>query len=387
MKPKPLSFGVLCLVMAIVPAQAEFLTNFLSLLKGPSATEGIAIPRPISGSGAERVESPAPPESLTEVELPAVGENEPVAGKALSSKSETLQSEHSIPGWDGRRLNILGIDRTDFPDILVLMQVKDHQGLPALQVDLDGFQLTEDEAPQPVFDVGPCTPARYPGEPLSLVLLVDTSGSMQKFIDRVQASIYRFTQKLRDDDQLALVGFCNQPVLITPLTSNKKKMLKGIYRLNPRGFTALYDSLYMGVENLSSCGGRKAIILLTDGKDDDGTGAQLSRTPLNNAIMAAQRSHIPVFTIGLGEEISQSTLEKIADETGGEYLFAPNGADLDDLYSEIASELGRGDEGYYRLTYRATESHKDGSDRTIIIRYEDATAIATYPAPKKLWPF
>ncbi|MBK7494134.1 MAG: VWA domain-containing protein [Candidatus Omnitrophica bacterium] len=136
----------------------------------------------------------------------------------------------------------------------------------------------------------------------------------------------------------------------------------------------------------SSCGGRKAIILLTDGKDDDGTGAQLSRTPLNNAIMAAQRSHIPVFTIGLGEEISQSTLEKIADETGGEYLFAPNGADLDDLYSEIASELGRGDEGYYRLTYRATESHKDGSDRTIIIRYEDATAIATYPAPKNSGP-
>lgn len=381
MKPKSLSFGVLCLVMAIVPAQAEFLANFLNLLKGPSATPGVAIPRAISGSGAESVEPP------TEVASPENVEISEAPEKAIVPASELFQSEASIPEWDGRRLNILGIDRSDFPDILVLMQVKDHQGLPELQVNLEGFQVTEDEAPQPVIEVGPCTPARYPGEPLSLVLLVDTSGSMQKFIDRVQASIYRFTQRLRDDDQLALVGFCNQPVLITPLTSNKKKMLKGIYRLNPRGFTALYDSLYTGVQNLQSCGGRKAIILLTDGKDDDGTGAQLSRTPLDSAIMAAQRNHLPVYTIGLGEEVSQSTLEKIANETGGEYLFSPNAADLDDLYTEIANELGRGEEGYYRLTYRATEANKDGSDRTLIIRYEDGTAIASYPAPRKLWPF
>ncbi|NUN97742.1 MAG: VWA domain-containing protein, partial [Candidatus Omnitrophica bacterium] len=139
--------------------------------------------------------------------------------------------------------------------------------------------------------------------------------------------------------------------------------------------------------NLKDCGGTRAMVLISDGRDEDGTGRQLSRTSLETAISAAKKAKMPVFAIGIGQDVGRPILERIADETGGGYLHSPEGQDLDRLYTEIARRLGRGDEGYFKLVYRSTHPEKDGSTRTIVLWNDKTRAVANYPAPRGLlWP-
>jgi len=77
----------------------------------------------------------------------------------------------------------------------------------------------------------------------------------------------------------------------------------------------------------------------------------------------------------------------MANETGGDFLFAPNGEDVDELYQDVARTLGRGDEGFYKANYHATQGQKDSTTRTVIVRYRNSSAVARYPAPRNLfWP-
>jgi hypothetical protein len=138
---------------------------------------------------------------------------------------------------------------------------------------------------------------------------------------------------------------------------------------------------------LSSCGDRRAIILVTDGKDDDGTGVQLSRRSLEDVLKLANETGIPIFAIGIGDGISHKVLERMGEETKGDFLFAPTGEEVEEMYKDVARMLGRGDEGYYKLTYRASEDERDGTTRTIILKYRHWVGLADYPAPRSyIWP-
>jgi VWFA-related protein len=381
MKPRILGFVLPCLLAVVSPAQAEWLSSLYGLFGGPSALPGVAVPRPINGHPVE----PLPPGERThegDQDVPHYP-----ASRLESPENENFEAPGLPLGWDGRRMAILGIDRTEFPEMLVLFSLRDSEGIPVVSVAPAALELTEDEAPQRITSLVPCVPEHYPGEPLRLVFLIDSSGSMQRYIDVVQNAAARCAQRLKDEDQGAVIGFCNQPVLLCPLTTSQKHIQKGIYKVVPRGFTALYDAAYMGVQTLNDCGGRKAIVLLTDGRDDDGTGRELSKTKLETVLSMARNVHVPIFAVGLGRDISRPVLEKMANETGGDFMYAPEGKDVDTLFRRIARQLGRGDEGYYKATYRATEGEKDGSSRTIIMRYNGAQGVAAYPAPRRFfWP-
>jgi VWFA-related protein len=377
---------VLCLGLVSFSARAEFLTNWACILSATSASPEVAVPRPIKRlqPGHDPYEGSSPEGILHETQ--SNGGTVPSGRPSAERITEKPLPKEPV-GWNGRRVTVLGIDRTEFPEIMVLFELRDNLGQPIASIDPSALHLSEDEAPQHITGVAPSVPEHIPGDPLSIAILIDTSGSMQPYIDVVQNAASRFAQRLREDDQATVITFCNQPVLVQPLTNSQKKIQKAIYKAYPRGFTALYDSVHMGVQSLQGCVGRKALVVVTDGRDDDGTGAELSRTPKERVITAANDARIPIFIIGLGEEIGRPVLERMADETGGDFHYAPSGGDVDRLYRDVAERLGRGDSGYYTLTYRASEGEKDGSSRTMVIRYQDALGVASYPAPKRLfWP-
>lgn len=348
-----------------------------------------AVPRPIPARpGGNEVTEPGPMEPEMKPVDPAAppmdaGPQLPDAGPRLPAAPVYNWNE----AWHEKPVAVLGIDITNFPEIMAVVSLRKDLYTPVTDVRLNELEVSEDEAPQQITSLAPCVPDKIPGEPLSIMFLIDASGSMQKYIDVVQSSVSRFVDRFHDDDEAGVVAFADQAVASTPPTNNKKKVQKAIFEIKPRGFTALYDSVDMGTRMLAQCPGRKAIILITDGKDDDGTGVPLSRATLDRVVDQALGWRIPVFIIGIGEEVSLPDMQALARRTGGEFLFAPTGEDVDALYSVVARRLGRGDQGYYQLTYRTSQFDRDGTNRTIIVKFRDDVGVAQYPAPRHLlWP-
>ena len=351
-----------------------------------------AVPRPIpSRDSSVRTVEPGPMEPEMKPVEPGSGSiNDEPAGPQLpgaSSETPVAPVYNWNEAWHEKPVAILGIDISNFPEIMVIVSLRKDMYTPVTDVRINDLEISEDEAPQQITSLAPCVPEHIPGEPLSLMFLIDASGSMQKYIDVVQSSASRFVDRLHDDDRAGVVAFSDHAVQTTPMTDNKKKVQKGLFEIKPRGFTALYDTVDKGTQVLANCPGKKAIILVTDGKDDDGTGVPLSRATRDQVIEQARAWRIPVFIIGIGEEISVPNLQKLARETGGEFLFAPSGEDVDTLYTIVARRLGRGEQGYYQLNYRTSQYEKDATIRTIIVKYREDAGAAQYPAPRNLfWP-
>ncbi|MCA9432196.1 MAG: VWA domain-containing protein [Candidatus Omnitrophica bacterium] len=351
-----------------------------------------AVPRPIpSNQGAGEMIEPGP----MEPEMRPIGASGPDAGQ-MEAGPQLPDAGPRLPqapvynwneAWHEKPVAILGIDITNFPEVMAVVSLRKDLYTPVDDVRLNEIKVSEDEAPQQITSLAPCIPDRIPGDPLSIMFLIDASGSMQEYIDVVQSSASRFVDRFAEDDRAGVVAFSDHAVHTTQLTDNKDKVKTGLFEINPRGFTALYDSVDMGTRQLANCQGKKAIILVTDGKDDDGTGVPLSRATLEGVIEQARMWRIPIFAIGIGDEISLPALQSLARKTGGEFLFAPSGEDVDALYSIVARRLGRGDQGYYQLTYRTSQYEKDGTTRTIIVKYQGDAGAAQYPAPRNLfWP-
>ena len=93
--------------------------------------------------------------------------------------------------------------------------------------------------------------------------------------------------------------------------------------LEPGGHTALYDAIAQGVESVKGVAGRRAVIVLTDGKANRGS------LDIDQAIEAAAKAYVSVTVIGLGEDVRTARLERIAQETGGNYFFTPSEERLD----------------------------------------------------------
>ncbi len=285
---------------------------------------------------------------------------------------------------------------TDVKVVNILASVRDKKGQLAKDLTQDDFTIEEDGRPQTI---------RYFSKesnlPLTLGLLIDTSGSMRRLIETERSASYKFLdQVLREDKDVAFViHFDYEVELLQDVTSSRKLLQTALGQLaegaNPQmqrrdpnnpypngggggggygrqhGGTALYDSILLASnEIMKKQTGRKAIILLTDGEDNG------SKTTMTDAIAAAQRADTLVYAVrfsdeqanqnpfsrfggpGMGRrggggrpmqthEDGKKVLERIAKETGGGYFEGGKKQTLDEIYREIQDEL----RGQYSLGY------------------------------------
>ena len=113
----------------------------------------------------------------------------------------------------------------------------------------------------------------------------------------VKAAAQAFVQSLSDQDSVQLVGFAREIRALTPMTTTKETVLEAIDKLVARGDTALYDATFLSVDLLTERRGRKAVVLLSDGVDDDGTGQPLSERTISDVLSHATASGVPVFVV------------------------------------------------------------------------------------------
>ncbi len=195
--------------------------------------------------------------------------------------------------------------------------------------------------------------------PVTLAVILDSSGSMQPSMDTVHAAASRFVENLGPEDRSLVIDFDEKVYLLQDVTADKALLRTAISSTSALGGTALYDALYASYRKLRGIDGRKAIILLTDGDDT------ASKFSFRRVLDQAKISDVIIFPIGLGTSVMDIELRRIlkslAEETGGRAYFPDKVQELDGVYDEIASEL----KNQYYITYEPKNDNWDGRWRKI----------------------
>ncbi len=220
--------------------------------------------------------------------------------------------------------------------------------------------------------------------PVSVVLALDASGSMKKAAPVAQEAARRFVQALRAEDQLATVLFADQSEVVHELSKDRQLSLAAIDKYQAKGGTALYDALCDSLIRLKAVEGRRVIVVVTDGRDEDnpGTGPGSARS-FDDVLQYAKDIDAVVYGIGIGTKVDRPRLETLAEASGGQAYFPEDASQLDEPYRRIVEHLRR----RWVLAYTSTNSKHDGSWRAVEIRTHALNAVVRsrggYFAPDK----
>ncbi|HEY6249464.1 MAG TPA: VWA domain-containing protein [Candidatus Angelobacter sp.] len=295
----------------------------------------------------------------------------PVSGQNQAGNQGTNQ-QGEIPTFK-KNVNVVN----------VFFTVKDHHGALVPNLSKDEFDVLEDGKPQTIKYFNAET-----NLPLTLGLLVDSSGSMQRMLDteKVVASDF-LRQVITDKDLGFIISFDISVDLLQDLTSDVHLLDSGLKQAkinigggsngipglgqgpvpisNPKG-TLLYDAVYLAAnEVLGKQVGRKAMVMLTDGEDEG------SRLKLRDAIEAAQKAdaicyvlllHDPQYPAGYGE------MRQLTEATGGRVIEVNNPNKIGDAFRQISSEL----RSQYSLGYSPENTKRDGAFRKIEVKSKNS---------------
>jgi len=228
-------------------------------------------------------------------------------------------------------LNQVRLDQ--FPQIIAYSSVLDENREPVRDLAREQFRIQQDGVDVTDFQAANVDAAQ---DPLAMVVAIDISGSMKgEPLEKAKAAAANFVSRFDAADQVALIKFDDRIELVHDFTTDKSAVIAVISSLRSRNDTALYDVIAQSVERLSTLQGRRAVIVLTDGRDTAST-----RHKVSSAIVAANGVNIPVFVVGLNSpQFTPEIMAQIASETGGDYLLAPAPDALDALYQKVRGQL------------------------------------------------
>ena len=269
----------------------------------------------------------------------------------------------------------------------VVFTVKDKSGSLVPHLGKNDCTISEDKVPQTLKNF-----AAESHLPLTLGILLDTSGSQQRVLSLEQDVGSQFLERvLEKKDEAFLLSFDVDVDLLQDYTNNARQLSRAMSHAEintaggngaggipgagggtiptigaPKG-TVLYDAVYLAAnQKMSQETGRKAMILLTDGEDEG------SRVKINEAITAAQKSNVIVYAILIADRgfyggfgySGYSAMKKLTEETGGRLIdVGNNGKKLEAAFQQIEDELRT----QYVATYMSTNTKLDGGFRKLSV--------------------
>ena len=247
--------------------------------------------------------------------------------------------------------------------------VTDGEGKPVEGLQQEDFTVREDGAVQKIEtfqDAGDL--------PLTVGLAIDSSASMFVKLPAVQQAAEDFVRSLESGrDRAFLVDFDTDPRLTRELTGDLRRVISGIETLQADGDTDLWESIVFSLLELSSLNGKKALVLFSDGAQEE------EETPYQTAYDLARRVGVPIYLIvlhpgiargddlGLGMKSFVQRLDRLTAAVGGRVYYVPNTHNLDSIYREIEHEL----RSQYLLTYYSSNQGDDDRWRQIQVQLKD----------------
>lgn len=251
--------------------------------------------------------------------------------------------------------------RQDAYEVRLNATVIDGSGRSILDLTKDAFHVYEDGVPQTISSF------RHEDLPVSLGILIDSSGSMYDKKQAVEQASLNLVKLSNPQDEAFLVDFSWEAFIDQDFTSDINKLQQGLGYIKASGGTAMYDALVASADYLAKNAKKpkQVLLVVTDGEDN------ASSATLEQAIRKIQDLDGPViYSIGLlfGSDTdkrearhAQRVLQTLSDQTGGLAYFPKSLKEVDAITAEVAQDIRT----QYSIAYRSTKSPTLGGYRQI----------------------
>jgi Ca-activated chloride channel family protein len=275
--------------------------------------------------------------------------------------------------------------RTSANLVVLETTVRDHKGAPVSGLSKENFQVYEDKVPQQIESFS------HEDIPVTVGLVVDSSGSMRPKRSDVIAASLAFVNSSNPTDQVFVVNF-NEHVSMglpanTPFTNNAAQLETALSRHVITGMTALYDAIAVALDQLrKGKWDKKVLIVVSDGGDN------ASKHSLAQIMAMVNHSNALVYTIGIFDETDEDrnprVLKQLSRASGGEAFFPKSLQDILPICEQIAHNI----RSQYTITFVPTNKKQDGAYRTIDVKARETSGgrrlsvitRAGYAAPSSL---
>jgi len=252
--------------------------------------------------------------------------------------------------------------RIDVDLVLVTATVTDPQNRFVTGLEQENFQVFEDRVEQKI--------EYFSSEDVALTvgIVFDVSGSMKDKLSTARDAAVTFLKTGNPDDEYFLVSFASRPEVVEDFTTDISRLQNHLIFTPAKGMTALYDSVYVGLEKLKDgSNSKKALLLITDGEDNR------SRYTFSNVKEFVKEQDVQIYSIGIVNDwnsqlgsgrTGRALVEELSELTGGRAYFPDSVYELEDICTKIAIEL----KNQYVLGYRSTNEAKNGKWRNLRVR-------------------
>ena len=288
-------------------------------------------------------------------------DQDPIPGSPQAAQAS--QSPDSLSRGPGGKYTL----RQDAYEVRLNATVLDGSGRSVLDLNRDAFHVYEDGVAQTIASF------RHEDLPVSLGILIDSSGSMYDKRLAVNQASLDLIKLSNQQDEAFLVDFSFEPFIDQDFTSDTAKLQQGLSYIKSSGGTALYDALVASADYLvkNAKHPKQVILVVTDGEDN------ASSATLEDAIRRIQDLDGPtIYCIGLlfGPDTDKNearhakrVLEALAEQTGGVAYFPKALKDVDSIAAEVAQDIRT----QYTIAYHSTKSPTLGGYRQVHVEAKE----------------
>ena len=206
----------------------------------------------------------------------------------------------------------------------------------------DDFEVYDDGRPQPL------TVFANENQPISIVVMLDTSGSMTGNLRLLKEASVQFFTHLLPADKARVGNFGDRITVSSRFTNDQNELIRWLWTdMEPGGPTPLWGALNVGMTALQHVDGRRVVLVFTDGHD----ASSREFVTLRDVILRAQAEEFMIYGIGLWSRGGRGSrpmmriappdpgVKTLAEETGGGYFELLDADNLGPTFSRVADEL------------------------------------------------
>jgi Ca-activated chloride channel family protein len=202
----------------------------------------------------------------------------------------------------------------------------------------DDFEVLDNEKPQPLIFF------ENKVQPISVVVMLDTSGSMTLTLNLLKQAAEEFVARLLPADSARIGAFNDKIQFNSRFMNDRDQLVTDIKNMDYGNGTRLWDALAASLDELKDIEGRRVILVFTDGDDTESHNSSLGKV-----IDRARVDEVMIYAIGLESQFFNGAgmvrskpdrgLRKVADETGGGYFELTKTSELSSTFTRVAQEL------------------------------------------------